>query len=69
MVAIHPWLVLVVLLILGGLVAVIVVAVSLALRGAPRQPPPANYGLRSPDEQWWWDGRQWRPVAPPDERR
>jgi hypothetical protein len=23
---------------------------------------PANYGVRSEDGQWWWDGRQWQPV-------
>lgn len=32
----------------------------------PTQPP--GYGTRSPDGQWWWDGKQWQPVteqAPP----
>ena len=23
---------------------------------------PSNYGMRSPDGRWWWDGQQWQPV-------
>lgn len=25
---------------------------------------PPNYGLRSEDGHWWWDGSQWLPVLP-----
>ncbi len=42
---------------------------------APDQPRPSAVtvervpdtwiGVRSADGQWWWDGGQWRPVAPP----
>ena len=23
---------------------------------------PANYGLRSEDGRWWWDGERWQPA-------
>lgn len=25
-------------------------------------PPPLQYGTRSPDGRWWWDGQAWQPV-------
>lgn len=28
------------------------------------QMPPLQYGSRSPDGQWWWDGAAWQPVPP-----
>lgn len=28
-------------------------------------PPSANYGLRSDDGRWWWDGQQWQAVRQP----
>jgi hypothetical protein len=24
--------------------------------------PPLQYGTRSPDGRWWWDGQAWQPV-------
>ena len=29
-------------------------------------PPPPQYGLRSPDGRYWWDGTTWQPV--PDQQ-
>jgi len=29
-----------------------------------QNPPPPQYGTRSPDGAWWWDGQAWRPVPP-----
>jgi len=26
------------------------------------QMPPLQYGSRSPDGRWWWDGQAWQPV-------
>jgi hypothetical protein len=26
------------------------------------QMPPVQYGSRSPDGRWWWDGQAWQPV-------
>jgi hypothetical protein len=26
---------------------------------------PPNYGLRSPDGRWWWDGQEWLALTPP----
>lgn len=28
------------------------------------QMPPLQYGSRSPDGRWWWDGTAWQPVPP-----
>jgi hypothetical protein len=66
---IHPLFVVIVLLIFGGPVAVVALVVWLAARGAasPSQLP-SNYGVRSPDGLWWWDGRQWQPVPPSNGR-
>ena len=29
---------------------------------AQMPPPPPQYGVRSPDGRWWWDGQAWQPV-------
>ena len=29
---------------------------------AQTPPPPSQYGMRSPDGRWWWDGQAWQPV-------
>jgi hypothetical protein len=64
---IHPLFVVIVWLIFGGPVAAVAIMVWLALRGQrPPQQPPPNWALRSPDGYWWWDGREWQPVAPTD---
>jgi len=56
------------LLILGGPMGLVAVVVWLAVREqSSQQQAPPNYGLRSQDGQWWWDGRQWQPVATPPE--
>jgi len=31
------------------------------------QMPPMQYGSRSPDGRWWWDGQTWQPV--PEEQQ
>jgi len=56
------------LLIVGGPIGVVAMVAWLAVREQrSQQQAPTNYGLRSSDGQWWWDGRQWQPVATPPE--
>jgi hypothetical protein len=31
--------------------------------------PSSNYGARSSDGAWWWDGQQWQPVSSPGPSR
>jgi hypothetical protein len=64
MVALHPFMLLIYLGVVG--VPVLAVVVLVAVLAGRRPGPPPAYGLRSPDGTWWWDGREWRPVQPPD---
>jgi hypothetical protein len=60
----HPFWLIAVLIFLGVPAALVVLLVSTVHGSRPRRP--GAYGLRSPDGQWWWDGFQWQPVAPPE---
>ena len=80
-IGIHPGF-LVVLLIVASLILAIVAVVWLLVRysqerqaeqirtihaGPAAGSTPTNYGLRTPDGRWWWDGSAWQPVPPPEE--
>jgi hypothetical protein len=43
----------------------VVKQMHLAIRRSKLPPPPKrppDYGLRSADGRWWWDGERWQPV-------
>jgi hypothetical protein len=64
----HPFWLIILLIVLGVPGALVVLLVTTVQGSRPR--PPAAYGLRSPDGQWWWDGFQWQPVTtPPNDAR
>ena len=55
------------LLLLPVLAALLVTAVWLRQRRLRQATPPAIYPYISPDGNYWWDGRAWRPVPRPPE--
>jgi hypothetical protein len=61
----HPvWLIF--MLFVVGIPLALVLAIVAGLRRSGPSQPSAAYGLRSPDGEWWWDGRQWQRVPPPN---
>jgi hypothetical protein len=63
----HPLYLILILAMLVMVVVPVVFVVALTTRRST--PPPAAYGLRSPDGQWWWDGQRWLPVPPANGER
>ena len=59
----HPFWLIISLFVLGAPTMFVVLLVAV-VRGS-RPPRSAEFGLRSPDGRWWWDGSQWQPVTPP----
>ncbi|HEX6488027.1 MAG TPA: hypothetical protein VF137_04005 [Candidatus Dormibacteraeota bacterium] len=52
-------------LVIAGLVALWIVVARVSRASRQSQLQPALMGQVSADGRWWWDGAQWRPMAPP----
>ena len=62
MFGIHFTYVLLLLFVVAVIVGLVVVVATRAGAGMRRPMPPTQV---SPDGKWWWDGREWKPVQPP----